>query len=115
MGRVLLAFLSPCELEDYLSTTSRKPYTETTRVDADSLRSIVASVREAGWCLVDQELEEGLRSIAVPLSNRSGRVVAALNISAHASRVSLDRMVSELLPELKRAQHEIDVALRLQT
>jgi IclR family pca regulon transcriptional regulator len=115
MGRVLLASLSPAELDAYLASTSRKAYTGTTQVDADSLRRIVASVREAGWCLVDQELEEGLRSIAVPLSSRSGRVVAALNISAHASRVSLERMVSELLPELTRAQREIDLALRLQT
>ena len=115
MGRVLLASLSPCELDDYLSTSTRKRLTDVTRCEPDDLRDAIATAGAQGWCLVDQELEEGLRSIAVPVRNRSGRVVAAMNISAHASRVSLDRMVSDLLPELQRAEREIDRALRLQS
>ncbi len=115
MGRVLLAALGECELSDYLRTTKRKAYTPHTVYDADELGATLRTVRAQGWALVDQELEEGLRSIAVPLHNRSGRVVAALNVSAHASRVSIERMTSELLPELQRAQRTIDAALKLQT
>ena len=115
MGRVLLAALSEPELDAYLAHTARRPYTKLTVHEAEELRRTIAEVRTQGWALVDQELEEGLRSIAVPLRNRSGRVVAALNISAHASRVSVARMTAELLPELQRAQHEIDAALRLQS
>jgi IclR family pca regulon transcriptional regulator len=60
---------------------------------------------------VDQELEEGLRSVAVPLTNSNGRVVAALNVSAHASRVSAEQMVSDILPHLREAQRQIDSGL----
>jgi IclR family pca regulon transcriptional regulator len=113
MGRVLLAALSDRELEDYLARTKRSKLTELTRTDADDLRAIVALIRRNGWCLVDQELEQGLRSVAVPLTNSKGRVVAALNVSAHASRVSADAMISEILPHLLVAQREIDNGLPL--
>lgn len=115
MGRVLLASLPPAELEAYLAKTARRPYTKHTICDAAALRETLARVREQGWALVDQELEEGLRSIAVPLRNRSGRVVAALNISAHATRVSVKQMIDDLLPELLRAQADICTSLRLQS
>jgi IclR family pca regulon transcriptional regulator len=114
MGRVLLAALSDDELEAYLAKTSRTAYTKLTVYATEPLREVVLAVRENGWALVDQELEEGLRSIAVPLHSRSGRVLGALNISAHASRVSVERLVEEFLPELRRAGREIDAALRLQ-
>jgi IclR family pca regulon transcriptional regulator len=115
MGRVLLAALSDCELDDYLANTKPAPYTRLTVRDTDALRAAIGLARERGWALVDQELEEGLRSIAVPIVNRSGRTIGALNISAHASRVPIVRMVEELLPELQRAKREIDEALRLQS
>ena len=115
MGRVLLAALSECELNEYLAKTKRTAYTKQTVFEAPELTATLATVRDRGWALVDQELEEGLRSIAVPLHDRRGRVLAALNISAHASRVSVERMTDEFLPELRRAQHDIDTALHLQT
>lgn len=114
MGRVLLATLSDTELANYLERTSRPPLTPFTVTGGDELRGIIGEVRRARWCLVDQELEEGLRSIAVPLTNGKGRVVAALNISAHASRVSAAQLVSDLLPHLQDAQRQIDTGLPLQ-
>jgi IclR family pca regulon transcriptional regulator len=112
MGRVLLAGLADAELAAYLSRTVRAALTPHTVTDAEALRAAVLQVRAQGWSLVDQELEIGLRSIAVPLTNGSGRVVAALNISAHAARVSAKGMVDELLPRLRFAQRQIDAALR---
>ncbi len=111
MGRVLLATLSDAELADYLNRTTRLALTPYTLTGAQELRDAIDEVRRSRWCLVDQELEEGLRSIAVPLTNSKGRVVAALNISAHASRVSAARMVSELLPHLQDAGRQIDRGL----
>jgi IclR family pca regulon transcriptional regulator len=60
----------------------------------------LASVRAQGYALVDEELEEGLRSVAVPIRDRSGRVVAALNTALHASRRTPTECVTDLLPEL---------------
>ena len=113
MGRVLLAAYSEAELSEYLNRTTRPRLTEHTRTTADELRAAIAEVRQAGWALVDQELEEGLRSIAVPLINAKGRVIAALNVSAHASRVSAEQIVFDILPQLQEAKREIDGALPL--
>ena len=72
MGRVLLSALPDAELEAYLARTKFAPITNATVTKSADLRVILREVRERGWALVDQELEEGLRSIAVPLSGRSG-------------------------------------------
>lgn len=68
----------------------------------------LTSVRSQGYALVDEELEEGLRSIAVPIRDRSGRVVAALNTAMHASRHSLRECVTDLLPELTTTATRIE-------
>lgn len=99
LGRVLLAELPPAELDVVLGTTRLEAYTARTITDPDALRAELDQVRVQGWALVDQELELGLRSIAAPLRDRCG-AVAALNVSAHAARVSLERMRREFLPAL---------------
>jgi IclR family pca regulon transcriptional regulator len=114
MGRVLLAALPEREFSDYLARTTRPQLTPCTRTSAADLRAAIVEIASCGWALVDQELEEGLRSIAVPLTNSKGRVVAALNVSAHASRVTAGQMVSEILPHLHAAQRQIDSGLPLQ-
>ena len=73
-----------------------------------SLREEILRVREQGWCLLDQELEDGVRSVAVPVHDAQGRLVAAINTSAHATRVSLDTLRSDFLPALKACAAEID-------
>jgi IclR family pca regulon transcriptional regulator len=65
------------------------------------LRKVIEQVREAGFALLDQELEVGLRSIAVPVHDRRGTVVAAVNIGAHAARVSMEEMEGRFLPVLR--------------
>jgi IclR family pca regulon transcriptional regulator len=107
MGRVLLAFLPPDKASERVATCPHCRHTKYTVTDRAALWETVQQVRAQGWALVDQELEEGLRSIAVPLRGRSGKVVAAINVSAHASRVSAEQMRAVHLPALQRAAAEI--------
>jgi IclR family pca regulon transcriptional regulator len=86
MGRVLLAALTDEELEARLAQITLAPLTPHTTTDRAALRAALAKVRADGWAAVDQELEEGLRSVAVPIRDSTGAVAAALNVSVHASR-----------------------------
>lgn len=113
MGRVLLADLAQADLDAYLDRTDLCPLTKRTITDAGALRNALSAVARQGWALVDQELEEGLRAIAAPIHDRSGRVVAAVNVSTHASRTTLDEMRRALLPALLATARDIDADLRL--
>jgi IclR family pca regulon transcriptional regulator len=112
MGRVLLAALPPEELEQYLRTARLEPLTPRTVTDPDRLRAVLAEVAAQDHALLDQELEEGLRSIAVPVRDRDGRVVAAMNVSASARRSSPEAIRTDLLPPLLAAAREVEVDLR---
>jgi len=70
-------------------------------------------VREQGWAMADGELEPGLRSIAAPVHDRTGTVVAALNISTSTHRVSQERLLGEYLPALRETAAAVDGELRL--
>jgi IclR family pca regulon transcriptional regulator len=111
MGRVLLADLPPDEFDRYLRETDLERFTARTTADVDGLRRAVDAVREQGWALVDQELEIGLRSIAAPLRDASGRALAAMNVSAAASRVSVEELTDRFLPSLLRTAGAISAAL----
>lgn len=108
MGRVLLAHLSPRDLDAYLAHADLHARTERTITSPDRLRSELELVREHGWCMQDQELEDGVRSLAVPVRDADGRVVAAINVSAHASRVTMDELQQAFLPALIACAREID-------
>jgi IclR family transcriptional regulator, pca regulon regulatory protein len=112
MGRVLLAALRDDRLDAYLDNATLAPLTERTLVDRDRLRTEVERTRTRGWCLVDQELEDGVRSIAVPVHDAAGRVVAAVNTSAHATRVPLTTLQRSFLPKLRSCAAAIDAELR---
>ena len=112
MGRVLLAAQDDEWLAGYLASTPLRALTPHTVTDPDALRDALAGVRERGWALVDQELEEGLRSIAVPLRDPAGEVVAAVNISASAGRGTPESVRTELLPRLLRTAASIEDDLR---
>jgi IclR family pca regulon transcriptional regulator len=111
MGRVLLAGLDEAALEEHLSTLQLRRFTEHTVASADQLRARLQETREQGYAIVDQELEHGLRSIAAPVRNRHGKVVAAVNVSSHVSRITRDKARRELLPPLLRAVTEIETDL----
>jgi IclR family pca regulon transcriptional regulator len=100
MGRVLLADLPEDELRARLQASEVQLRTRHTVTDLDTLVARIAQVRRQGWCIVNQELEEGLISLAAPLTNRAGRVVAALNISGQANRTSAKAAQEQLLPPL---------------
>ena len=112
MGRVLLANLPQPELDAYLSKVKFRRYTERTVNSAEKLRQILRLVQRNEFAIVDQELELGLRSMAIPLRNAAGKVVAALNVGAHAQRVSIQEMQSKFLPPLRDAAQELSMLLR---
>jgi IclR family transcriptional regulator, pca regulon regulatory protein len=105
MGQVLLANLPAEALEDYLARVRLVERTDRTITSVPKLRKALAQVRDAGFAMLDQELEVGLRSIAVPVRDGRGCVVAAINVGAHASRVSLEEMQAQFLPPLKKCAH----------
>jgi IclR family transcriptional regulator, pca regulon regulatory protein len=107
MGRVLLAGLADADLTAYLARAELAPLTPRTVTDAGTLRARVDAVRAQGFALVDQELEEGLRSAAAPVRNREGVVVAAVNLSVSASRTSLRRLEDEFVPPLLEVAAQI--------
>jgi IclR family pca regulon transcriptional regulator len=109
LGRVLLADLPPArrQLGELLPLTPR------TTTDPATLAAELESVRERGYALIDEELEEGLRSIAVPVRDRAGRVVAAANVAMHAARRTVAQCVEEVLPELTTTAERIAGELRV--
>jgi len=108
MGRVLLADLDEVELERYLHAADLQPRTARTITDRERLRAEIDLVRGQGWCLIDQELEDGVRSVAAPVHDGSGRVVAAINTSVHAARVTLESLRTQFLPALRTCGQHID-------
>ncbi|RKT54355.1 IclR family transcriptional regulator domain-containing protein [Saccharothrix australiensis] len=103
MGHVLLAGLPGDALDRYLAAVRLEPLTSRTITSPDRLRAELDRVRAQGWALVDQELEEGLRSVAAPVRDRAGRVVAAVNVSTHASRTTADGVRRDMVPPLLAA------------
>jgi IclR family pca regulon transcriptional regulator len=107
MGRVLLAALPERERIRLLEATARPKLTERTLTAIPELLQEIEKVGRDGFAVNDEELEIGLRSIAVPLIDGAGRVVAAINVGAQASRVSVERMKDEFLPRMRRIQAEL--------
>ena len=100
LGRVLLAGQPQAWLDDYLERADLAPLTQRTVTTRDGLAAEIGRVREQGWAIVDQELEEGVRSLAAPIRDARGEVVAAINMSVHASRWTLEQVRERLLPPL---------------
>jgi IclR family transcriptional regulator, pca regulon regulatory protein len=107
MGRVLLAGFDDDEVRRILERTPLLRHTPSTIVDIDELIELVRAVRRDGYAIVDQELEAGLRSIAVPALDKRGNAIAALNIGTHAARVPAERLTNDYLPQLNALQAEL--------
>ena len=112
MGRVLLAYLPPDQLENYLARVDLVPHTTRTIISTEKLRLALRNVRRNGYALVDQELEVGLRSLAVPVYGPSGRVTATVNLSGNAPRMPVYDMQTRFLPHLRNAALELAAFLR---
>lgn len=114
MGRVLLADLAPAELDDYLTSTHLEQLLPRTVTNPAKLRKELDLVRRNGYALVSEELEEGLVAVAVPVRDRAGRARAAINLSTHIGRKSVEDM-RDLVPLIKRAAADIELGLRHST
>jgi IclR family pca regulon transcriptional regulator len=111
MGRVLLAALPPEQLEERLAAIELHKYTHHTITSKQALREELQKVARDGYAMVDQELEEGLRSIAVPLRDAAGSV-AALNVSVHASRTDVRTLRKRFVPQVLAAAAAIENDIR---
>ncbi|MCM2320730.1 MAG: IclR family transcriptional regulator [Pseudomonas sp.] len=111
MGRILLAGLDDDSLRAYLARADLKPRTSRTLHTPEALWECLMQVREQGWCIVDQELEQSLRSVAVPVRDASGQVLAAMNVSTHAGRVSRQELETRFLPVLLAGSKELGAQL----
>jgi IclR family pca regulon transcriptional regulator len=108
MGRVLLADLDDAELDAWLERTALDPVTARTVQSPAQLRDLVGQVREQGWSFLDQELEAGVQCVAAPVHGADGRVLAAITLSSHTSRVDAAQVTGEFLPALLRAAADVD-------
>ena len=111
MGRILLAALDDVTLHEYLANGEFQAETSRTVHTPQALLECLQKVREQGWCIVDQELEQGLRSIAVPVYDASGQVLAALNVSTHAGRVTRTELEQRFLPIMLSSSRELSAQL----
>jgi IclR family pca regulon transcriptional regulator len=112
MGRVLLAHLPTEKIEELLARIVFKRFTERTVMGADKLRQVLRLVQRNGYSIIDQELEHGLRALAVPIRNPAGKVVAALNVGVHAQRVSIQDLQTRFFHHLNSAAQELCMFLR---
>ena len=111
MGRVLLAGLDADARAKFLKRVKLRQYTDRTIVDRHALTAELDKVASQGFAIVDQELEPGLRSCAVPIARPDGVVVAALNVGVHASRADVTSLTKNVLPILRSAASDIRAAL----
>ncbi len=110
-GRVLLSALPEAECNAWIARQTLQPLTPRTVITARRLANEVARTRAQGYATVDQELELGLRTIAVPIRNARGEVLAAINVSVHAAQLSMERLVERCLPALLQTQANLRTML----
>ncbi len=104
MGRVMLAALPEAEARALIEAADLTPRTAMSRTDPGEIAAEIAHVRAQGYALIDQEVEIGLRSIAMPILNSRGRVEAALNVAVAAVQDNVEELADLFLPELQRVQ-----------
>ncbi|MDH1427223.1 helix-turn-helix domain-containing protein [Comamonas aquatica] len=112
MGRVLLAGLPQPQLLALLANCPREPFTRYTLTEDADLLAAIEVVRQQGWALINQELEEGLISVAAPLHNAQGQCVGAINVSGQANRTNAQEMQARIVPHLLRAAQTISLLMR---
>ena len=107
LGKVLLAGLDPAELDRVLAEPGRSGITPRVCLDREHLDETLREVRARGWALTDEQLAGGIRSIAAPLRDGRGRVVAAVNVTVHAAETSVEVLVEQHLPRLLQTAGDI--------
>jgi IclR family pca regulon transcriptional regulator len=114
LGRVLLGGLPREEAENALRKSTITRYTQYTITSRQEIMKVIVADRRKGWSMCNQELEEGICSLAVPLYDKRNQIVAAMNVTANLSRTTPEEMVSQFLPCLQRSAEKITRALSLQ-
>lgn len=112
MGRVLLAGMSEEEIRHTIEQSNVEQFTEHTITDPDRLVEEIGRAGVQGWYMLDEELELGLRSVAAPVHDASGKLVAAINVSTPKARVSSEQLEHEIVPRLVETARLISGALQ---
>jgi IclR family pca regulon transcriptional regulator len=107
MGRVLLAQLGDAELESFLARVELEALTPSSVMSVEQLRYEIMNVREQGYSIVDQELDSGLRSVAVPVFSGHGELLGAINLSTNTARVDMATLTATYLPRLQKASETV--------
>lgn len=116
LGKVQLAALAPDELERVLAQPTRSGLVPRWRPERAEREAVLKEVRARGWAVTDEQLALGIRSVAAPLRDGSGRVIAAVNVNAHAAETSVDHLIHHHLPLLLRTAGDISADFaRLET
>ena len=110
VGKAMLAFLTPEQIDSYIASTALKPFTRKTLSSASELKANLRQIAARGYAVDDQEREDGVRCVAAPVRDRAGKVIAALSIAGPSSRVTKER-VFELARHVMRAAGQISAAL----
>ena len=101
MGRVLLAQLPDAERTAYLERVALSRHTKHSITDKTTLEARLVEIRKQGYCIVDQELDSGLRSLAIPAFDANGGLLGAINISTNAARIDMQTLTKDFLPLLR--------------
>jgi IclR family transcriptional regulator, pca regulon regulatory protein len=107
LGRVLFGFLDDAEIWRRLKSQRIEAYTPQSIIDLQALFDRIRADREQGFAIVDEELELGLRALAVPVLDRAGQALGAINLSTHSTRTTRNEMRDRFLPELNRIAEQI--------
>ncbi len=111
LGRIQLGFLDHAELWRRLMSRRIEAFTPSTIIDVQALYERVREDHAQGFSIVDEELERGLRSIAVPVVDRAGQAIAALNVSTHSTRTTRNEMREHFLPRLRTVAEQISASV----
>ncbi len=111
-GRAILAFSKADIVQDYLANADYKKYTEFSIDNPNMLKISLDRIKTEGYVILNQELEMGLRSIAIPLFDANKQLIGALTVGTHISRVTENRLIQDILPSLKTCAHNIKQELQ---
>jgi IclR family pca regulon transcriptional regulator len=113
LGKVLLADLAPPELDRVLAQPGRSGIVPRHPLDRDELDRVLRDVRAKGWAATDEQLAGGIRSVAAPLRDGTGRVIAAMNVTVHAAETPMEKLLGDYLPLLLQTASEVSAEYAL--
>lgn len=111
MGRMIVADLHPAERRELIKSAPLTKMTKTTITNRSELVKVLDKIHKQGWAMLDQELEEGVRSIAAPIHDANGHTIAAINIGTQTGRVTMKKLTDEFLPLLLQTATKISAAM----